>query len=588
IYLDNLGFTTFIRKRVLIDDFNDDIFGRNSFLNWTGWGGSDTFEVMDIALHTYGGYKTNNAKKITYNIIEVDEDNWFASNVWDNTFFFDASDFEYLSFWVKGEARGEDFYIQLQYDEPLIEEEPEEPLSQIHSADHFTVTTEWQQINVPIEAFTGADKTKLRAVSLGFYYPLTVKQGTIPIDNLEFSNGYGKPESTGQVRVNRETKALLVNGQPYNIKGVGYQPTPIGRLPPHPDNPVMYDRDFPLLVNMGCNTIRIWGTPWDDPDTPEVELNRVNLFDKAGEYGLKVIAGFWMPLYLDYSDFAIRQNIKEDFINFVNAYKDSPALLAWAIGNGNNDILGSNPEYYSFVNELAEIAYCLEGPSYHSVMVVNENLYAIGTYERDADDLQLDYVDVWGSNVFMESYNFAQWFDEEKNYFRVYEDKSTKPLVITSYGTDAFCTTSLDPVDGYEDEAEQEEWVSCNTIEIMKSPDICIGGCVMEYSDEWWKDACDDEEMPEDPYHLSIHDPGGLLEEEWWHDAPDDYANEEYWGIVRIEQDGTWDVPDGLDDIEARSVYYSLQELFIGTAPTDPELRYKKYFIKDNWFGRSY
>ena len=256
IYLDNIGFASFIQKRVLIDDFNDDIFNRNSFLNWTGWGGSDTFEVVDIALHTYGGYKTNNAKKITYNIIEVDEDDWFASNVWDNTAFFDASDFEYFSFRVKGEAGDEDFYIQLQYGEPLILDEPEEPLSQIHSPDHFTVTTEWQQINIPIEAFTGADKTKLRAVSLGFYYPLTVKQGTIYIDNLEFSNGYGKPEGTGGVRVNRETKTLLVNSQPYNIKGVGYQPTPIGGLLPHPDDPAIYDRDFPLLMDMGCNTIR--------------------------------------------------------------------------------------------------------------------------------------------------------------------------------------------------------------------------------------------------------------------------------------------------------------------------------------------
>ena len=40
------------------------------------------------------------------------------------------------------------------------------------------------------------------------------------------------------------------------------------------------------------------------------------------------------------------------------------------------------------------------------------------------------------------------------------------------------------------------------------------------------------------------------------------FANEEYWGIVSISPDGTWDAGDGLDDITPRPLYYKLKEIF--------------------------
>jgi len=71
--------------------------------------------------------------------------------------------------------------------------------------------------------------------------------------------------------------------------------------PPHPDDVNIYDRDFSLLVDMGCNSIRTWSlppTPWDDDpppvgDPPYYDDPRIfdNMFDKAHEYGIKVIAG---------------------------------------------------------------------------------------------------------------------------------------------------------------------------------------------------------------------------------------------------------------------------------------------------------
>ena len=41
---------------------------------------------------------------------------------------------------------------------------------------------------------------------------------------------------------------------------------------------------------------------------------------------------------------------------------------------------------------------------------------------------------------------------------------------------------------GVEDEDMQADWVAQNTLEIMQASDVCLGGCIMAYSDEWWKD----------------------------------------------------------------------------------------------------
>ena len=162
---------------------------------------------------------------------------------------------------------------------------------------------------IPLNDFAGLDKSRIMAVIFFFDNSLPVNTGTLTVDNLEFSKGYAKQESIGSVRIERATKTLFVDGEPFNIKGVGYQPLGIGQIPPDPINPLKFDRDFPLLAEMGCNTIRTWAQPG------------LELMNKAEEYGLKVIVGFYMPDQrpgppyngVDYTDPTVRENIKSDF-----------------------------------------------------------------------------------------------------------------------------------------------------------------------------------------------------------------------------------------------------------------------------------
>ena len=77
-------------------------------------------------------------------------------------------------------------------------------------------------------------------------------------------------EGDPDVRV--EGRGLLLNGQPFTVKGVNYSPIPIGTTFDDGDkigdvffdyfNPI-HEVDFQLMKEMGVNTIRIYGMfPW--------------------------------------------------------------------------------------------------------------------------------------------------------------------------------------------------------------------------------------------------------------------------------------------------------------------------------------
>ena len=166
---------------------------------------------------------------------------------------------------------------------------------------------------------------------------------------------------------------------PYFIKGAGYEPIPIGRYPsdwgyplsdPRSANHNIYDdpdiliRDFSLLKNMNANTIRIWkGNKTTvscqctnngrftnfitDANTTINADKSKNTLDLASQYGLKVIAGFWMndlmfdgnnniQIIDDNGNLINKQQIIANFVNYVNTLKGNRAVLFWSIGNENN------------------------------------------------------------------------------------------------------------------------------------------------------------------------------------------------------------------------------------------------------------
>lgn len=407
--------------------------------------------------------------------------------------------------------------------------------------------------------------------------------------------------------------------QPYTVRGVGYSPIPIGRVPEwgwNPPNsqgidnmfnePQILDRDFPLLQAMHANTIRIWKGNHINPDGngnyPD-EITNLTLTKAAG-LGIKVIAGFWIgpvatesctggqktySIYIDLKNAAVRQEIIDRFKAYVTSFANRPEILFWAIGNENNYSLNPNDPvqiraWYDLVDQMAREAHAIEdlnGGWHHPVAVVNGDLQYIGDASLHADDSNA--VDIWGANV----YRGASFGD----LFYQYKNKSTKPLWIAEYGGDAWHVNNFtgSPGNGFEDQASQAAKGGGLWDEIAGNSDITIGGTIMAYSDEWWKPyqwrctcnpattACDlpstnCDDNPElctalkcnsNHYHagtppLDKSCPADGVPD-FYPPEPDNYWNESWWGIMSISKAAGVTAPNIMTK---RQIYNTLAQKF--------------------------
>ncbi len=339
----------------------------------------------------------------------------------------------------------------------------------------------------------------------------------------------GKPVSTGPVQL--IDGALIVEGEPFKVKGVGYQPMPVGKWPSEVTREEIYtdaailSRDMNLLRAMNVNTIRTWAEVPDD--------TLLDACYNGGVDPIYVIMGFWVPMDVDYSNPGTIASIKTAFNSYVSEFEDHPAVLGWGIGNENNYAYGGNlADWYALANELAETAYLAEGASYHPTIVVNGGLRELGNVDLGSDDASMNFLDIWGMNAYPGESFYC--------HFDYYERITERPLVFTEYGIDAYDNTS-----GIEYQSVQAAYVVAQWRELSQAS---LGGTVMAYSDEWWK--------ADDPWS---HDPGG------YHTRmhPDGYSNEEWWGMVAVQDNGS-----GPDIMLPRQVYYDLGAEF-GRSPGD-------------------
>ena len=337
-----------------------------------------------------------------------------------------------------------------------------------------------------------------------------------------------KPASTGNIKI--INNALIVDGKPFKIKGVGYQPIPKGKSNDRTTlnriytDPNIITRDIPLLAGMNINTVRFWS-----------ELPDYTLLDALNEVGIYAIMAFEVPAkydYLgdeiDYSDPNTITYYENSITGYVNKFKEHPAVLAWAIGNENNLHYTKNiQDWYILANKLAKAAYEEEKPAYHPTIVVNGYTLFFGNVDYHSDDVSMSYTDIWGHNSYT-GYEYNCYFD-------YYKRISTKPLLITEYGVDAY-----DNISHSEYQDVQKEWVVHQWQQIKKNS---LGGTVMEYSDEWWKAGNPDG-----------HETGGYYTDV----QPDGYSNEEWWGLMSIS-------PGSPNIMHPRQVYYTLKEEFLDT-----------------------
>ncbi len=336
---------------------------------------------------------------------------------------------------------------------------------------------------------------------------------------------------------------LLVNGKPFLIKGVCYNPIPVGKDYEYnywgdPHQPWLVDGA--MMKQAGINTVRFY-RPGKNPAEVKKVLN-----DLYSRFGVRALMGnylgFWSWPAPNYTDDNFKEKIRTEVLEMVRLYKDSPAVLMWVLGNENNysfdrniqrwsnDAIDALPDrelqrkekariYYSFVNSLAKDVKKID-PHHPVVLGVGE------TASLDIAKTQCPDIDVIGMIAYRGP-NFG-------NLFRQVKDKFDLPVVLIEWGADSYNAYRREP-----DEDSQAEFLSLQWQDIARNADSkkgagnCLGGTLFEWSDEWWKG---NENLP---YTWSIHDTAAhWFNAAYYYDAQAAEhmnMNEEWWGIVELD-----------------------------------------------------
>jgi beta-glucuronidase len=311
---------------------------------------------------------------------------------------------------------------------------------------------------------------------------------------------------------------MLLDGRPYFIKGVVYEPVKVGERLTAANMWMKYDfnangkpdtaydswvdananniqdagemavGDFQLLKEMGCNTIRIYHP---------TNINKEVLRDLFKNYGIRVMMGNFLGAYTwgsgaswdkgtDYTDPDQRNNMLEDIRKMVLEYKDEPWLLFWMLGNENemagsaenstlnNTNARSNPEVYArFVNDAAAFIHKLDPD--HPVGISNASMLLMKDYAKYTAQ-----VDILGFNAYKGPYGFGTLWKAVKMDF-------DRPVVITEYGVDCYDQNKKETDEDFQAKYYKGSWRDMvNNGYGRDGAGNSIGGFAYIWLDSWW------------------------------------------------------------------------------------------------------
>ncbi|MBN1897755.1 MAG: hypothetical protein JW827_03175 [Spirochaetes bacterium] len=373
------------------------------------------------------------------------------------------------------------------------------------------------------------------------------------------------------------TWQLFVDDKPFFIKGMIFNPAKIGEDPGIPNlrdwmlyddnanstNDIAFETwvdtnlnnikdateplvgDFQLLKDMGCNTIRLYHVPSDNPILgniykiePGVQLQYDHAVNKSllrklyNDYGIMVIMSHFLGSWTigagvswaegcDYTNSTHRENIKTSVRAMVLDNKDEPYVLMWLLGNENNiaDFSKCNAvqhpvAYAQLIGELARMIKEID--PHHPVAVCDGDGYRwfadpFNTLREYPDYAQA--VDIVAFNSYHGSNGFNPYICSNVKY------TFDRPIFYSEYGMFAY-----DNNVGY-DEMLQKKYhtnywkdivlQSASNLNIPQEQyGNCIGGVVFDWCDRWHMDgnpwAHDVSTNP------ATYSPDGLRHEEWF------------------------------------------------------------------------
>ncbi len=312
---------------------------------------------------------------------------------------------------------------------------------------------------------------------------------------------------------------LLVDGHPWAVHGLIYQPAGVGEAPQarawadwmkadrnrngRPDvfetfvdanrnNQQDSDEppvgDFALLRQLGVNTLRLYHTD-HDPKIAKPILRQL-----YQEYGFRVLMGDVARMSTigsgprwaqgtDYLDQRQRRRMLNSVKRMVSEYKDEPYVLMWVLGdqdhNGGGRGIGGGAgnaaahphEYYRLINELAEWIHAAD-PN-HPVVLGNGDLLFLDVIAQEAPA-----IDVLGASA------SPGWEGVGRSFFEDIRQWLDRPVLMTEYGCPAY------QIDTRPDAAEVDQavyhfgaWVDVADNIAGRGVGNVIGGMVFQWTD---------------------------------------------------------------------------------------------------------
>ncbi|MEM9001473.1 MAG: glycosidase [Bacteroidota bacterium] len=376
---------------------------------------------------------------------------------------------------------------------------------------------------------------------------------------------YSQTEKVSVVK-NAEGMKLVVDGKDFMINGMNWDYFPIGTnfnysLWKQSDDVIKaaLDAEMGLLKNMGVNVIRQYTGV--QPKWIEYIYENYGIYTMLnhsfGRYGL-TINGVWVPV-TDYRDQATQELLMFEATQLAEAYKDTPGLLLFLLGNENNyGLFWAGAETEDFPDDEEEKKFIGEErgrPMYklmndaaikmkqidssHPVAICNGDMLFAEIIAEECKD-----VDIYGVNMYRGK-SFGDAFERVKNELDM-------PIMFTEFGSDAF-----NAITNSEDQKMQaffmvENWKEIyeNAAGLGKSGNS-IGGFTFQFSDGWWKFG--------QTSNLDVHDNNASWANGGYYidlEPGENNMNEEWFGICAKGPTNE----RGLYDLYPRAAYYALKE----------------------------
>ncbi|MEI8350264.1 MAG: glycoside hydrolase family 2 TIM barrel-domain containing protein [Candidatus Omnitrophota bacterium] len=405
---------------------------------------------------------------------------------------------------------------------------------------------------------------------------LIVIAGSLLLGCLLFFNAFSQVASVVIEATKEGGYCLYIKGKPVFLKGLIYNPTPIGKGYDYDflaDSKKPWLADGKLMKKLGVNCVRIYSVGND------IEKTKEFIRDMYEKFGIYTIVSDWMGLWTypgpNYADSTFQQKTKERILKIVEALKNEKGLLMWVLGNENNYTFAgkicfwTSPEieqikepcnqiarraeiYYTFADELA--AEIKKIDPVHPIALGNGEANFLDIAARICKNIDVLAIIAYRGKT------FGNLFRHVKNVF-------DKPIFLSEFGADSY-----DSYKNKEDQETQAEYVLsqwqdiyANTVSSGNKEGNCIGGALFEWNDEWWKH--NEGYTSEWVLHNSE---AGWSNGAYYHDIRVSTGlnmNEEWFGIVSLKMK----LEDTLDERIPKKAFSVLKDFF-----THPSIKPKK------------